>query len=430
MGYTKTHGVEVYKNARSKDIQKSYTLGTERGECCLDISECHLCPRNCGANRNINLSRPGGESSAREEKGKNPGGESSAREEKGKNPCGESSVRAEKRKYGFCGESGTIRISRAALHVWEEPVVSGTRGSGTVFFTGCNLRCIFCQNAAISEGGSGREVSAGELADIFVSLEAQGAHNINLVTPTHFIPGICEAIAIAKTRGLSLPFVYNTSGYESVESLRMLDGLIDVYLPDFKYMDVRKAAAYSNAPDYPEVAKKAIAEMFRQVGKPVIEGEGAGGEEKKNCENEKDSAGGEEKKDCENEKDGAGAAEKGTCGAAKEGAALIKKGLIVRHLVLPLGVKNACAVADYLAEEYGDSIYVSIMNQYTPLYDAPGALREEQRKRLEPYGELHRKVTKREYDRVVEHCLELGLTNVFIQEDDASGADFIPDWNE
>lgn len=367
----------------------------------MDISECHLCPRNCGANRNINLSRPGGESSAHEEKGKNP--------------CGESSVRAEKRKYGFCGESGTIRISRAALHMWEEPVVSGTRGSGAVFFTGCNLRCIFCQNAAISEGGSGREVSAGELADIFVSLEAQGAHNINLVTPTHFIPGICEAIAIAKTRGLSLPFVYNTSGYESVESLRMLDGLIDVYLPDFKYMDVRKAAAYSNAPDYPEVAKKAIAEMFRQVGKPVIEGEGAGTEEKKNCENEKD---------------GAGTAEKGTCGAAKEGAALIKKGLIVRHLVLPLGVKNACAVADYLAEEYGDSIYVSIMNQYTPLYDAPGVLREEQRKRLEPYGELHRKVTKREYDRVVEHCLELGLTNVFIQEDDASGADFIPAWNE
>lgn len=273
--------------------------------------------------------------------------------------------------------------------MWEEPVVSGTCGSGTVFFTGCNLRCIFCQNAAISEGGNGREVTPEELADTFFSLRDQGAHNINLVTPTHFVPGICDAIRIAKDRGFALPFVYNTSGYESVETLRMLDGLIDVYLPDFKYMDEKKARNYSNAPDYPEVAKAAIAEMFRQVGKPVFA--------------------------------------KDDCSATESD--IIKKGVIVRHLVLPLGVKNAYAVIDYLTETYGDSIYISIMNQYTPLYDVPGALRPEQRKRLEPYAELHRKVTKREYERVIDHCLELGLTNVFVQEDDASGANFIPTWN-
>ena len=317
----------------------------------MKMSECRLCPRNCGADR--------------------------------VKCAGSDSVITEKRRYGFCGESSTIRISRAALHMWEEPVVSGQRGSGAVFFTGCNLRCIFCQNAAISEGGSGREVSPEELAAVFFSLEDQGAHNINLVTPTHFVPGICEAIGIAKNRGMNLPFVYNTSGYESVETLRMLDGLIDVYLPDFKYMDEKKARNYSNAPDYPEVAKEAIAEMYRQVGEPVI---------------------------------------------AKSN--LIKRGVIVRHLVLPLGVKNACAVIDFLSETYGDSIYISIMNQYTPLFDVPDALRPEQRKRLEPYPELHRKVTKREYDRVIGHCLDLGLSNVFVQEDDASGANFIPTWNE
>ena len=292
--------------------------------------------------------------------------------------------------------------------MWEEPVVSGTCGSGTVFFTGCNLRCIFCQNAAISEGGNGREVTPEELADTFFSLRDQGAHNINLVTPTHFVPGICDAIRIAKDRGFTLPFVYNTSGYESVETLRMLDGLIDVYLPDFKYMDEKKARNYSNAPDYPEVAKAAIAEMFRQVGMPLVESQNPDhykGEIMKTVtENENPDINGE--------------------------LHLIKRGVIVRHLVLPLGVKNACAVVDYLSETYGGSIYISIMNQYTPLYDVPGALRPEQRKRLEPYAELHRKVTKREYERVVDHCLELGLTNVFVPEDDASGANFIPAWDE
>ena len=315
--------------------------------------------------------------------------------------------------------------------MWEEPVVSGTCGSGTVFFTGCNLRCIFCQNAAISEGGSGREVTPEELADTFFSLRDQGAHNINLVTPTHFVPGICDAIRIAKDRGFALPFVYNTSGYESVETLRMLDGLIDVYLPDFKYMDEKKARNYSKAPDYPEVAKAAIAEMYRQVGRPLLSKDVCTvkmGEIPQTDDRSLNFA------ESINRDQNHGEIEKLRYGKERQEvsteADIIKKGLIVRHLVLPLGVKNACAVIDYLTETYGDSIYISIMNQYTPLYDVPGALRPEQRKRLEPYTELHRKVTKREYERVIDHCLELGLTNVFVQEDDASGANFIPVWDE
>lgn len=344
------------------------------------INNCRLCPRNCGADRS--------------------------------------------KKYGYCGESSAIRISRAALHMWEEPVVSGSRGSGAVFFTGCNLRCIFCQNAAISEGGSGREVSPEELAGIFFSLEAQGAHNINLVTPTHFVPGICEAIRIAKDKGLKLPFVYNTSGYESVGTLRMLDGLIDVYLPDFKYLDEKKARNYSNAPDYPEVAKEAISEMFRQVGKPLTENESR----KNDKEGSIITQGG--MPSTEGQIGNIRGITKDEPKESGDVVCIIKRGVIVRHLVLPLGVKNACGVIDYLAETYGENIYISIMNQYTPLFDVPGALRPEQRRRLEPYPELHRKVTKREYDRVIGHCLELGLSNVFVQEDDASGADFIPTWNE
>jgi len=305
---------------------------------------------------------------------------------------------------GFCGEGSSIRIARAALHQWEEPVISGVRGSGAIFFTGCNLKCIFCQNAAISEKGSGREITPEALADMFFFLKEQGAHNINLVTPTHFAPGICEAINIAKGKGFDLPFIYNSSGYESVETLKTLEGLIDVYLPDFKYLDEKKATAYSCACDYPEIAKAAIAEMYRQVGKPVIVNEAVTAE----AQTPESSADG---------------------GNATEEVFLIKKGLIVRHLVLPLGVKNACRVIDYLAETYGDDIYISIMNQYTPLYNIPGALREEQIKRLEAYKELQRKVTGLEYDRVLQHVLDLGLENVFIQEDDASGEMYIPDWN-
>lgn len=299
------------------------------------MSTCNLCPRNCNTVR----------------------------------PC------------GFCGEDETVRISRAALHFWEEPCISGTNGSGTVFFTGCNLKCIYCQNAAISENGNGTPVSAEELCDIFFSLKEKGAHNINLVTPSHFVPVIRNAILLAKESGFDLPFVYNTSSYEKPETLKILDGLIDVYLPDFKYMDSRMALNYSRAADYPEIAKAAIAEMFRQVGTPVF---------------------------------------------TKETVPLIRRGVIVRHLLLPLGVRNAVSVIDYIHETYKDTVFLSLMSQYTPLYDSPEALSEAQKKRLAPFPELHRKVTRREYNRIVQHCLDLGLTNVFIQEGDVAKESFIP----
>ena len=281
---------------------------------------------------------------------------------------------------GFCKEGSTMRISRAALHFWEEPCISGKSGSGAVFFTGCNLQCIFCQNAAISEDGIGREVTPDELCQIFFDLKEQGAHNINLVTPSHFVPEIRRSILLAKEKGFDLPFVYNSSAYEKPETLRLLDGLIDIYLPDFKYMDGKMAADYSHASDYPEVAKAAIAEMIRQVGTPLFD----------------------------------------------EESGLMIKGVIVRHLLLPLGVNNACSVIEYLHQTYGDRIYLSVMNQYTPLFNVPGALSDKQKKRLADFPVLHRKVTKREYDKVIRFCLDRDMSQVFIQEGDVASESFIP----
>lgn len=311
--------------------------------------------------------------------------------------------------HGFCGEGDKMRISRAALHYWEEPCISATRGSGTVFFTGCNLRCIFCQNAAISENGNGREITPSELCEIFFDLKNQGAHNINLVTPSHFVQQIREAILLAKERGFDLPFVYNSSAYETPETLRILDGLIDVYLPDFKYMNEEMAANYSHAKDYPLVAKEAIAEMFRQVGDPVF------------VQNDSDY----EDPFPETKSTDSLSSDSETV-PVNNSLFLIKRGVIVRHLVLPLGVKNACAVIDYLSETYGDRVYISVMSQYTPLYDVPGALSPAQKKRLAPFPELHRKVTKREYNKVLDYCLEKSLNNVFIQEGDVASESFIP----
>ena len=312
---------------------------------------------------------------------------------------------------GFCGEGTDMRISRAALHFWEEPCISGTEGSGTVFFTGCNLRCIYCQNAAISENGIGKTVSPKELCDIFFDLKNQGAHNINLVTPTHFVPGIRKAILFAKESGFDLPFVYNSSGYESVETLKTLEGLIDIYLPDFKYMDAEMAKKYSHAPDYPEVAKAAIAEMLRQTGKPVFAPQSVPSKESPDS--------GEKKPSTE-------PLSKESSSADSEAGILLTRGVIVRHLLLPLGVKNAKAVISYLKETYGNNIYLSLMSQYTPLYDVPGALSDTQKKRLAPCPELHRKVTKREYEKVLQFCLEENMENVFIQEGDVAKESFIP----
>jgi len=279
-------------------------------------------------------------------------------------------------KCGYCNEDSTIRIARAALHFYEEPSISGEKGSGAVFFCGCNLRCVFCQNEKISRGLIGKEVSVEGLSDIFLRLESEGANNINLVTPTHYALQIKDALTIAKNKGLSVPIVYNTSAYEKKETLKMLDGLIDIYLPDFKYIDDSLAYKYSDVSDYTVYAKDAIAEMFRQVGPNIFD-----------------------KND------------------------LMIKGVIVRHLLLPLNVKNAKGVISYLYETYNDSIYISIMNQYTPI-DSVFL-----RKAGEKYPELLRKVTKREYERLMDHVLSLGIKNAYVQDGETALESFIPDFD-
>ena len=278
---------------------------------------------------------------------------------------------------GFCGETNAVRISRAALHFYEEPSISGKEGSGAVFFAGCNLKCVFCQNIDISRGNAGKEVSIERLSDIFIELQNQDANNINLVTPSHYVLQIKEALIAAKDKGLSIPIVYNSSAYELPETLKILDGLIDVYLPDFKYMDDEMAVNYSNAPSYSSYAKEAIAEMFRQVGEPLLDDHG-----------------------------------------------MMKKGVIVRHLLMPLGVRNAKAVVDYLHETYGDKIYISLMNQYTPMLDSAVLLRAG-----ESHPELLRKVTKREYEKLLDYVLSLNIKNAYFQEDGTASESFIPEFD-
>ncbi len=292
------------------------------------MSTCNLCPRLCGADR--------------------------------------------KNQTGFCGETEKVRVARAALHFWEEPCISGPEGgagSGTVFFTGCNLRCVYCQNFDLSRGQTGKEITVERLTEIFLELQGKGALNINLVTPTHFIPQIIDALTLAKEKGLTLPIVYNTSGYERVESLQMLDGLIDVYLPDFKYWNSETAEKYSFAPDYPEVAKKALGEMVRQVPDPVF-----------------------------------------------DDAGIMKKGVIIRHLLLPGHGSEGKDIVSYLYQTYKDHVYLSLMNQYTPLQSLDA----------EKYPELNRKVTQEEYDSLVDFAIDLGVENGFIQEGETASESFIP----
>lgn len=288
------------------------------------LKNCNLCPRKCGADR---LSG----------------------------------------KRGFCGMDSKIRVARAALHMWEEPCISGEKGSGAVFFSGCGLRCCFCQNREIAIGDCGLEITVERLADIFMELQAQGAANINLVTAAHYVPQIIEALNMAKEKGFCLPVVYNSSGYECVETLQMLEGYVDVYLPDFKYMEENLAKQYSKAENYPETVKQTIAEMVRQTG------------------------------DCQFGEDG-----------------YIKKGTIVRHLILPGHTKNSMKVLEYLCETYGNHIYISIMNQYTPIYEQ------------EQYKELNRKVTRREYEKVLDYAMELGIENAYIQDGETASESFIP----
>lgn len=271
------------------------------------------------------------------------------------------------RQTGVCGVSSEIKVARAALHYWEEPCISGKRGSGAVFFSGCSLHCVFCQNRAISDGKEGKVISKERLSDIFMELADKGANNINLVTPGQYIPDIVWAVNDAKSRGMKLPIIYNTSGYENVTELKLLEGIVDVYLPDFKYMDSTLSAMYSRAKDYPSVAKQALSEMVRQQPDVVID----------------------------------------------DATGLIQKGVIVRQLLLPGHVNDAKAVLKYLYDTYHDHVYISMMSQFTPIA-------------LKDYPEINRTVTRREYERLVDYALEIGITNAFIQEGDVAKDSFIP----
>ena len=271
---------------------------------------------------------------------------------------------------GFCRAGAEIILARAALHMWEEPCISGKEGSGAVFFSGCSLGCKFCQNGQISRGQTGKKVTADRLADIFLELQQQKANNINLVTAGHFLPQVAEAIEKSRNRGLQIPVVYNSSGYEKSEMLKLLEGLVDIYLPDFKYMDPELAEKYSYARDYPEVAREALKEMVRQVGTPEFDRQG-----------------------------------------------IMKKGVIVRHLLLPGHVKDSRRVLEYLLSTYGKEIYISLMNQYTPM----PAMKDDPR--------LSRKVTNREYQRLIDYGIQLGLENGFIQEGETAKESFIPEFN-
>ena len=290
------------------------------------LKNCMLCPRKCGVNRYITT--------------------------------------------GFCGATNRIKLAYYSLHMWEEPVISGKNGSGTIFFSNCNMRCIYCQNKKISIDGYGKYISNKRLGEIMLELQDKGAHNINLVTPTHYVPNIVNVLRKIKDKELKIPIVYNTSSYESVGTIMMMRNLADIYLADLRYYDDQLGVNYSGCSDYFETATMAIDEMYRQVGKPEF---------------------------------------------SKDG--LLKKGLIVRVLILPGHLDDAKNIIRYLYKTYGDDIFISIMNQYTPVNTCI-------------YNNLNRKLTKEEYDEVVDYAVELGVENAFIQEEGTAEESFIPDFNK
>lgn len=291
------------------------------------LTHCTLCPRNCGADRTSG-------------------------------------------KPGYCGADDKIRIGGYRLHLWEEPCISGTNGSGTVFFSHCPLKCVFCQNYGISTKNNGYIITEHELCEIFLNLQKQGACNINLVTPTHYLPQIISALDIAKSRGLHLPIVYNCGGYESVESIKILNGYIDIYLPDMKYYSDKYAVRYSGAKNYFAYCSAAIREMFHQTG---------------------------------------------ACRFDENG--MLKKGVIVRHLMLPGLLFDTKKILDYLHSEYGNDIFISIMNQYTPLSTLPKS-----------FPELNKKLNLKMYDAILNYAAEIGIENAYVQEDGTASESFIPDF--
>ena len=277
-------------------------------------------------------------------------------------------------KMGYCGADANVMVTRAAPHMWEEPCISGEKGSGAVFFSGCNLHCVYCQNKEISDGGKGKNVSIERLAQIFLALQDKKVYNINLVTPTHYAFQIREAVSLARGMGLVIPIVYNCGGYESVETLKHLQDMVDVWMPDFKYMSDDTALKYSRCPDYVERATEAIDEMVSQVRKK-------GGS------------------------------------LFRDDPQIMLRGVIVRHMMLPGHIGESKRILRFLHERYGNDIYISIMSQYTPM---PHILKDDR------FPELKVKVDRDEYDRLVDFAVKIGIENAFIQEGDVASESFIP----
>ena len=288
------------------------------------LSHCTICPRNCGINRTHG-------------------------------------------QKGYCQAPLLPKVALVSTHTWEEPPISGTKGSGTVFFSHCNMKCVFCQNHTISQQQNGIEISISRLADIFLEQQNRGCHNVNLVSASHFIPQTAEALTIAKKKGLSIPVVYNSNGYESLEGLRMLEGLIDIYLPDFKYWDNTLGLQYSHTPQYQQTATAAILEMRRQIPEDYFDIHG-----------------------------------------------ILQHGIIIRHLVLPQHYKDSCLILDWIKEHIGAQTMVSLLNQYTPMYEA------------NHFRNLSRRLTTFEYQKVTEHFLHIGLQNGFVQKRSSATSEYTP----
>lgn len=273
------------------------------------------------------------------------------------------------KQIGRCKSTDKIKIALYSIHNFEEPCISGENGSGTVFFSNCNMNCVFCQNYEISQQGQGKEITIKELADIFLELQSKNVNNINLVTPTSYVPQIIEAIKIAKERGLNIPIIYNTNGYEKIETIQMLNGYIDVYLPDLKYYENELGRKYSKVDNYFEIATKAIKEMYKQVGIPSLD-------------------------------------EKG----------IIKKGLMIRHLVLPNNIQNSKKVLRWIKENIDEGVYINVMAQYFPAYKA------------KDINEINRKLTKEEYEEVENYLYELDIENGYIQDLGEHEEEYVPKW--